>query len=493
MARAKSSGAHVDYRHHPCVAWIEFIKDFVMYMIRLNGNKVLVVGLGKRTGLAACNFLSARGYDVTGNDVKDRSDLTEIVEKLNPSVRIVAGHQSPTILNDGFDFVVLSPGVPRSIPLIVEAQKRHIPVISEIELAFRFMKGYIIGITGTDGKSTTTALTGHILKELGEKTIVGGNIGIPLIGLVDSIDDETVSVIELSSFQLETIDSFRPDVAAILNITPDHLDRYANMEEYALAKMRIAKNQKPEDVFVYYADDERIAQYVAHVAATQLTFSLTDDRADAFLCDGAISVRWGGLLHRMLDVREMKLVGLHNALNAMASALMVCAILARMDRPIDFLEIGQCIARFSGLPHRMETLGEFAGRIFINDSKATTVGAVEMAVRNFTGNAVLILGGRTKGDDYSRLAKNLKGKIRALVLIGESQDEFKKIFSEFAPRCADSLEDAVREALSMSHPGDSILLSPACASFDMFTNYEHRGEVFRTIFEKLKRGEISWT
>ncbi len=461
-------------------------------MIELKGNKALAVGLGYRTGLATCNFLAQRGFAVTGNDIKSLDELSSIIEKMDPSVRIIAGTQSPEILSEGFDFLVLSPGVPRTIPLIREAEARGIPVIAEIELAYRYMKGYIVGITGTDGKSTTTSLVGHILAGLGIHTLVGGNIGTPLISLVDETSDNSVSVIELSSFQLETIDAFRPHVAAMLNITPDHLDRYTNMDEYAAAKMRIAKNQTADDAFVYYRDDALITRFLDRIGAKKFGFSLADDDADAFLRDDAIHMRWNGHAQRILDTCAMKLLGRHNALNAMAAMLMVCAILQRMDREIDEHRIARLVSDFPGLPHRMERLGEFKGRMFINDSKATTVGAVEMALEGFCGNAVLILGGRTKGDDYSRLAKRLQGKIRALVLLGESKNEFSKLFTSFSPLIADSLEDAVRLAMHASCPGDAILLSPACASFDMFRSYEHRGEVFRSIFEGLKKGDIRW-
>lgn len=483
----------MDFGNHTCAPWIEFIKNFVIKAMKdLKGNKVLVIGLGKRTGLATCNFLAGRGFEVTANDVKSEDELSDIRQKLHKSVRIIAGHHSLSILNEGFDFIVLSPGVPRRIPLVEEAMRRNIPVIAEIELAYRYLKGYIIGITGTDGKSTTTALTGYILKELEIKTIVGGNIGIPFISLVDQTDENTISVIELSSFQLETIDTFRPHVAAILNITPDHLDRYSTMEEYALAKMQIAKNQTKENAFVYFADDAMIAKHIHMIASKQYSFSLVDEKAHAFLRDGHIYVHWNGTQHRMIDVHTMKLVGRHNALNAMAAMLMVCAIFEQMEKEIPFHRIAEIVAHFQGLAHRMEKVGEFEGRTFINDSKATTVGAVQMAVENFSNNAVLILGGRTKGDDYSRLAKSLKGKLRALVLIGESKSEFLKIFSEFSPICAETLEDAVIQSMRASHPGDTILLSPACASFDMFTSYEHRGDEFKKVFEKLKKGELCW-
>ncbi len=462
-------------------------------MTGLTGHKALVVGLGHRTGLAACSFLVKRGFQVTGNDIRSAGELSAVLDKMDASVKIIAGSQSPELLNEGFDFLVLSPGVPKSIALVRRAVEMKIPVISEIELAYRFMKGLIVGVTGTDGKSTTVTLTGHLLEGLGIRTFVGGNIGIPLVSLVDGMDDDSVCVIELSSYQLETIDLFRADAAAILNITPDHLDRYDGLEEYGRAKMRIAENQGKDDSFIYYLDDARINGFLGEVRAKKLSFSLENTNADAFLYKGSIVLRRGGKTVNVLDISTLQILGRHNVLNTMASLLMVLSILDRRGMEADYRRLAELAADFRGLPHRMEHVGEYAGRIFINDSKATTVGAVEMALAGFNGNAVLILGGRTKGDDYSRLAAGMAGKVRALVLLGESKDEFARIFSGYKPAVVDTLEEAVSVSMRLSEPGDSILLSPACASFDMFESYEDRGNRFRECFAKLAGGTLSWT
>ncbi len=463
-------------------------------MISLRENmKVLVAGLGYRTGLAACNFLAARKCRVTGSDMKGADELQPVLERMDPSVRVVAGHQDPSLLDESFDLIVLSPGVPQSIPLIAAARKRGIPVISEIELAYGFMKGQIIAITGTDGKSTTTMLTGHILRELGINSLVGGNIGIPLISLVDRMEEETVSVIELSSFQLETIESFRPDAAAMLNVTPDHLDRYAGMEDYFRAKMRITQNQAEGDAFVYYKDDAVIKSGLDGVRARKLSFSLEDAGADAFLRSGIICLRDGADLREFLAMSRLSILGAHNALNVMASVLMVRSVLEKRGAVLDYEKAAEACRSFTGLPHRMETIGDYQGRVFINDSKATTVGAVEMALKSLGSNTVLILGGRTKGDDYSRLAAVLEGRIKGLVLIGESRESFSRIFTASHPVEASSLEEALVQAMRMTGAGDTVILSPACASFDMFANYEERGNRFKDAFKKLKRGELSWT
>lgn len=459
----------------------------------IQGHRVLVVGLGHRSGLAACNFLARRGFGVTGNDMKSAAELAPVVAKMDSRVKVVAGAQDPSLLDAGFDLLVLSPGVPQTIPLIREAYRRGVPVISEIELAFRFMKGQAVGITGTDGKSTTTTLTGHILSGLGLPALVGGNIGVPLVSLMEHTDDTSVSVIELSSFQLETVRDFRADAAAVLNITPDHLDRYPGMKEYAAAKMRIAENQRPGDAFVYYMDDTNLRPWLGGVKSRKLSFSLASRDADAFLDNGTIFLRRGGSAVPVLDASRMRIIGRHNVLNAMAALLLTLAILDSRGIAPDYARLAELCAGFTGLAHRMERVGEHAGRTFINDSKATTVGAVEMALDGFSGNAVLILGGRTKGDDYSRLAKSISGRLRGLVLMGESNAEFAKIFAACKPVLTDSMDGAVAAAMKLSMEGDSILLSPACASFDMFKNFEERGEKFRESFEKLARGELAWT
>ncbi len=454
---------------------------------------ILVVGLGYRTGLASANFLSAKGADVSVTDIKSEAELKDIIAKLNPGVKVIAGDQSPAVLDAGFDLVVLSPGVPKSIPLIREAEKRNIPVIAEIELAYRNMKGHIIGITGTDGKSTTTMLTGHIFKELGFKTFVGGNIGIPLISFADETTDDSVTVIELSSFQLETIDTFRPDVAAILNVTPDHLDRYNGMSDYFAAKKRIFMNQTDDDWFIYNMDNEILAASENEYPANVLRFSINNsNEADSFFINNSVYFRTGTIDLIIAEESELKIIGIHNMQNIMASILMVVSLHKKLGYNPDFDKIVEACRSFAGLEHRMEHVGEYMGRTFVNDSKATTIGAVEMAVKSIKDKGIIIIGGRTKGDDYSRLVPVLKDKARTIVLIGESSDLFAGIFKDFNFIRAESMEDAVVKAMQSSVEGDMILLSPACASFDMFSSYDERGKIFKDCFRKISEGEISW-
>ncbi len=457
------------------------------------GTSVLVVGLGYRSGLAACNFLAAKGCRVLVSDVKTREELADTIGRLDARVEVSAGNQEPSLLDGGVDLVVLSPGVPAVIPLVAEARRRGIPVIAEIELAFRFLRGRVLAVTGTDGKSTTTSLVGHVLRSLGFRTLVGGNIGIPLVSLVDESSDDTVSVIELSSFQLETIERFRPDVAAILNIGTDHLDRYSSMDEYFRAKLRVAMNQSADDSFVYNMDDPVLSAGIGNIEARRLGFSMANKDADAFLEKDTVFLRDSGAVKGVLDPSRMRLIGVHNVQNAMAALLMVVSLLRKSGREPDYPLMAEACYSFEGLAHRMERVGLFGGRLFINDSKATTIGAVEMALKSLSGGVVLILGGRTKGDDYSRLLGPIAERVRFLVLIGESSREFARIFSEVPNESAADMDDALARAMRASVGGDTILLSPACASYDMYSNFEERGEAFRASFTRLSSGEISWT
>ncbi len=454
--------------------------------------KVLVVGLGYRTGVASAAFLTGRGAEVTVSDIKPEQELKELISKLDPSVKVIAGHQRPEILDAGFDLVVLSPGVPAAIPLIQEALKRNIPVISEIELAYRNMKGSFIGITGTDGKSTTTSLTAHIFKELGFETFIGGNIGIPLISFAGQTTDKSVTVIELSSFQLETVDTFKPDVAAILNVTPDHLDRYNGMDGYFAAKKRIFKKQDNDDFFIYNRDNEILENSRQEYPSRTLTFSIDDDSADSFYRDGVVYVIYEGSTIPAVKVKKLSILGIHNIQNVMASVLMVISLHKKLGLEPDFDMIAGACYSFKGLEHRMEFAGEYMGRTFINDSKATTIGAVEMAVKSIKDKGVIIIGGRTKGDDYTRLRDIVADKARCIVVIGESSDMFSEIFSGFNVVRASDMEDAVLKSMKNSEQGDMILLSPACASFDMFSSYDERGKVFKACVNKLAEGKISW-
>jgi UDP-N-acetylmuramoylalanine--D-glutamate ligase len=500
MAGTEGGCENVDTGADTCNTGAQFTEDIVEMekseLMNIDDiDKALVVGLGYRTGLTVSNFLANRGIDTYVSDSKSESELSGIISQLKPGITLLLGRQKPDILDDEeFDAIILSPGVPVSIPLIVEANRRKIPVISEIELAYKLIKGKIIAITGTDGKTTTTTLTGHILKSLGYKTFVGGNIGTPVLSFAEETDESSFTVIELSSFQLETIREFRPHVASILNVTPDHMDRYSDMDDYSSAKLRIAMNQKRSDTFIYNLDDAILTEGLNHLESKKLSFSLKKGEADAYFSNGLILLREGKKKSRIIvEAAKLQILGLHNIQNTLAAVLMVNEVLEMSGREPDYPAIAEACVSFPPLEHRMENIGEYEGRIFINDSKATTIGSVEMALQSIPGKGVIILGGRSKGDDYSRLAESMKGRVRGIVLLGETREEFAELFSEFKNALADDLDQAVGEAMRLSSQGDVILLSPACASFDMFRNYEVRGEEFKKSFEKLKRGDIPWT
>jgi UDP-N-acetylmuramoylalanine--D-glutamate ligase len=453
-----------------------------------NNSKILVVGLGKRSGLAVCNFLLRKGCRVYASDKKSQEELKGVTKDFSGDVKVFAGNQDPSILNEGFDLIVLRPGVPKNIPLIQKAYEKKIPVIAEVELAYRYMKGKMTAITGTDGKSTTTSMVGHILNELGINTFTGGNLGTPFISFAENTNEKSVSVIELSSFQLETIENLKPDVSAILNVTPDHLDRYDSMEDYLKAKLRIAINQTQDDYYIYRKEDEMLKNSLENIKAKKLSFSIKDNDADIFYQDGNIILKDEGRRSGVLDASQLQILGMHNIENTMASLLMTLSLLKKMRLQIEPEKIAKACYSFKGLAHRMEMVGIFNGRTFINDSKATTVGAVEMALKSIPYGSVLIMGGRTKGDDYSRLARKIEEKIRHLILIGESAGEFKKYYKNVPSEIASSMNDAVKRAVQASRVDDVVLLSPACASFDMFSNFEERGEKFKeAVFSIAKK------
>ena len=451
--------------------------------------KVLVVGLGSRTGLAAANFFVNKGVKVFVSDQKKREELLDVIDQLPKGVVVITGPQTIDILKNNFDLIVLSPGVPKEIPLIKEALNRQVPVISEVELAFHYLLGDIIAITGTDGKTTTTSLTGHLFKKLGFKSLVGGNIGIPLISLVDKTDENSIIVAELSSFQLETIVDFKPKVAVFLNFSPDHLDRYDDLAGYLAAKERIILNQDENNYFIYNQDDQTVNDLKKGLGKP-LSFSLQDKKAEAFYEDGYIWVKKSladsiSDTQKVISKEDLPFLGEHNIQNAMAAILIFISWCQSKGLEVDLQKIAGAISSFQPLPHRLEKIGNLAGRIFINDSKATTVNAVSAALKSFGEPVILLMGGRGKGDDYQRLVSLLKERVKLLVLFGEARNFLADLYKGSPVVLAETLEEATQEAFSKSQPGDVLLLSPACASFDQFSNFEERGDRFKKIFQEL--------
>ncbi|HEV8383881.1 MAG TPA: UDP-N-acetylmuramoyl-L-alanine--D-glutamate ligase, partial [Candidatus Acidoferrales bacterium] len=454
--------------------------------IKLDGKRVLVVGLA-RTGVASALFCAARGARVIANDAQTEAELVAagvtqraaLDELRAAGVALeLGGHRDETFLAQ--DLIIQSPGVPAEMAAFVAARAAGIPVWSEIELAWRFLRGRLIGITGANGKTTTTALTGHILYHAGMPTLVGGNIGTPLISLVESSSDATVTVAEMSSFQLETIDAMRPDIAVWLNLTPDHLDRHPSFQLYGQAKARIFENQTEEDAAVLNADDPETPRYAP--TGPRLYWFSRERRVmnGAFLRDAEIVFRQNGEETVLLRRGDIGLRGAHNVENVLAAAM--AAHLAGASPAA----IAESVHTFAGVEHRLEFVAEIDGVEYFNDSKATNVDATLKAIDAFDGNLLIILGGKDKGGDFTVLREPLHRRARLALTIGKAAEKISAQIDGAVPvEAADTLERAVHMAHERAQPGDTVLLAPACASFDQFQNYEHRGRVFKELVHAL--------
>ena len=447
--------------------------------MELNNKKILVVGLA-RTGVAVARFLAEQGAQVTVTDMKSAVELAPWMAKLEDLfINYQLGqHDKHTFLMA--DLIVVSPGVPMDIkPLqLARAQKRT--VISEIELAAAFITTPIAAITGTNGKTTTTTLTGEIFRACGFPTFVGGNIGNPLIDLVESGEQVERVVVELSSFQLEGIVRFRPQVAVLLNITEDHLDRYATFQEYIDAKVRIFENQTSDDFAVLNVDDPLVAGYADSLAARVVPMSRERELTEGiFYRDGIITFRWEGTEERF-STAGFKLRGVHNLDNVMAA--LATTLLLGCDAPRALA----AVEAFPGLPHRMELVATVGEVPWYNDSKGTNVGSVVKSLESFAGQVTLIAGGKDKGGDYAPLAELVRERVSHLILIGEAKERIRAALGHLTDtRSAATLEEAVALAHQLTVPGGVVLFSPACSSFDMFKSYEDRGEQFAALVRKL--------
>ena len=450
------------------------------------GKKVLVMGAA-RSGIACAKFLAAEGATVALNDAQPLEKWSaEALALKSKGVGLLAG-EVPGWLLDNLDLVVISPGVPtKAIPLRY-AERAGAEVIGEVELASRYLKGRIVAITGTNGKTTTTSLIGELLKDAGVPTQVGGNIGTPLISLVESSREDGWTVVELSSFQLETIKEFHPTVALVLNVTPNHMDRYESFTDYAAAKHRIFMNQGPGDVAILNADDEIVSSWAGGLRAHVASFSVKHHLEEGlFLRGREIVSRTVSRERVLLNSDEMKLRGLHNVENVLAALAVGLACGAAPE------SMRQTIRRFEPVEHRLEFVSEIEGVKFYNDSKATSVDATLKALEAFAGEGeagkvVLILGGRGKKAPYAPLASLIQEKARKLILIGEDAETIANELGDSAPsERADDMKDAVTLSFQAAQPGDVVLLAPACASFDMFRSFEHRGKVFKDEVSSLE-------
>lgn len=446
--------------------------------MEVQGKKVLVVGAA-RSGIASASFLARRGAIVALNDAKPIEKWSEQALALrDEGVGLIEG-EVPGWLLDQLELLVVSPGVPtKSIPLRY-ADRAGAEVIGEVELASRYLKGRIVAITGSNGKTTTTSLIGELLADAGLRVQVGGNIGKPLINLVENSLEEGWTVVEVSSFQLETIKEFHPSVAVALNVTPNHMDRYENFMDYAAAKHRIFMNQTQSDIAVLNADDEIVSSWAGGLRAKVMRFSVKQEVNEGLFLHGReIVLRTDNGEQTIMLRDEMKLRGLHNVENVLAALAVGVACGAETT------SLRGTVARFEPVEHRLEFITEVNGVKFYNDSKATSVDATLKALEAFRddlGKVVLILGGRGKKAPYEPLRSLVREKVRKLILIGEDAETIEQELGALAPHeRAGDMRDAVQRAARAAEAGDTVLLAPACASFDMFDSFEQRGVVFKS-------------
>ncbi|MBC8283462.1 MAG: UDP-N-acetylmuramoyl-L-alanine--D-glutamate ligase [Nitrospinae bacterium] len=445
--------------------------------MNLKNKIVSVIGLGK-TGIATANFLSQRGAKVSIMDNKSHEQLSELVGQLLPEVKVVYQNCAPLLDSE---MVVLSPGVSRDASFLQNSREKGTEIISEIELASRFNSTSLIGITGTNGKSTCTSLVGEILKEGGKNIQVGGNLGTPFISLLDQESME-YRVLEISSFQMETTQSFHPQVSIILNITPDHLDRHESFEKYAALKEKICVNQTESDFLILNHDDPGTRDLGKDCPAKKIFFSVENPlEFGVYIENGKIIAHINDFDGEVCDLSSLSrglCWQIENVLPAVATALLLS---------ISLKDIQKVLGSFVGLEHRLEWVCKRNGVDFINDSKGTNVGSVCKSLNTFDRPIILIAGGKDKNTDFSELKNIMKKKVKHLILIGETRPKFRSILNgSFGYEESDSLEEAVHLARNKAEEGDVVLLSPACASFDMFQDYIDRGNQFKSIVNNLE-------
>lgn len=451
-----------------------------MLQIDVRGKATTVIGMA-RSGAAVARLLKSKGANLFVSDNGKKEDLaSEIAGLSEENIVFEVGHHSDRVYD--CSLMIISPGVPSNAPVVVEAQKRGIKVVSELELASLFCQAPVIAVTGSNGKTTTTTLIGRILGDAKKKHVVAGNIGTAFSSVVLDLAPTDIAVLEVSSFQLDHIETFRPRISVILNITEDHMDRYDHsMEKYAASKARIFENQEADDVLIYDADDEWCRKAAAEAHCRTIGFSLTSKPDEGAFVDNDVLVTVvDGQRTEIIRSDEISIKGMHNLYNSMAASL-VGQLLG-----VGGASIRSTLRNFKGVEHRLEFVREVNGVRYFNDSKATNVDSVWYALQAFKEPIVLLLGGRDKGNDYSRLTELVKKHVKAIVAIGESAEKVENSFQDMTSMTrAISMEDAIQKARSLASQGDVVLLSPACASFDWFKNYEHRGRVFKELVNKL--------
>lgn len=450
--------------------------------MELKGAQVLVVGLA-RTGVALTRFLTARGAQVTATDTAPADNLAEALKDLaGLAVTLELGVPQPAAV-EAYDLILLSPGVPPELPWLEAARRRGIPVVGELELARPFLTLPILAISGTNGKTTTTTLTAELLSAGGLKPLVGGNIGTPLISLVEEQAGHDLLVLEVSSFQLDTAPGFHAHRAALLNITPDHLDRYSDFPAYVASKAGLFRHQGAADLRVLNYDDPMV-RALEEGPARVLFFSTRQPlAAGAWLEGETLRVRLPGGPDAAFPLADIRLSGRHNLENVMA------ALLLALDAGVAPAACREVLARFAGLPHRIQYVATIDGVDYYDDSKGTNVGAVIRALEQFSRPVLLIAGGRDKDSDFSLLSPAIKARVRHLVLLGETKERLAHVWQGLAPiHLVADLAEAVRTCRRLARPGEVVLLSPACASFDMFRDYAHRGDTFQRLVREAAHG-----
>ncbi len=437
-----------------------------------------------RSGIAAAMLAESFDGKPFVSDAKDTSQLKMETSRLqNSGIPFETGGHTDKLLL--CDYLVVSPGVPLSIDIIKKAQLKGIPIFSEIEFAYWACKSKIIAVTGSNGKTTTITLIGEIFSLAGYDTFVGGNIGRPFSEFVTSMKENSYAILEISNFQLDTIANFRPNTAVILNLTPDHLDRYDSFDEYKKAKYRLAENQLEHDTLFLNLDDAQIDMRRIFGKGHIKYFTVSQSAsAAAFVRDAALYIRKDDKEIKIINSSDILIPGPHNLQNAAAAAGVAA------EHNINPEIIARVLSTFPGVEHRMENSGKVAGINFINDSKATNVDSVCYALRSVAASVYLIAGGRDKGSDFNPIINYGKDKIKGIIAIGEAREKiFDTLGQAFPIQFADSLEDAVKLAFDLATPGDTVILSPGCASFDMFENYENRGRVFKDAVRMLKESK----
>jgi len=453
---------------------------------RIAGKKISVLGMA-RSGVACAELLKKTSAEVFVSDIKSQETLSDQTQRLEEmGIQFETGAHTSRVLS-GKDFIVVSPGIPPDAPILRQAQDMGIPILSEIEVAFWLTDAKIIGITGSNGKTTTVTLLGEMLKQDGKQHRVAGNVGVPFSSVVEEVSADGYLVLELSSFQLERIEEFRPHVASVLNVTPDHLDRHPNFKSYLEAKLRIVENQTKDDFVVLNADEENSLKLAQYARSTKVYFSTRSEVGrGAFVRQQKVCLRRNGDDKEIIEASRIGIKGPHNLYNACA-ACAVCGILG-----ISPDSMQRALLNFKGVEHRLEAVKTLSGVRFVNDSKATNVESVWYALQSVSPPIILIAGGKDKGGDFSKLRELVDENVKTLILIGEARQKIRDALGAVVRTLeAENLQQAVRLAFDKATQGDTVLLSPGCASFDMFKDYEHRGRVFKETVAALSSDEDS--